>query len=149
VLDGAQLQLVLLALIAEEPRHGYELIRAIEERTGGAYAPSPGVVYPTLAQLLDMDLVAEAENGSSRRSYTITEAGTAYLTDRRGEADAALARLDAMREAPRDGGAAPVMRAMANLAIALRQQMAGGADRERGLAIAAMIDELTGRIERL
>ena len=58
--ESGELRLVLLKLIAEQPRHGYDLIRAIEEMTGGEYAPSPGVVYPTLTLLQDMGLIEEA-----------------------------------------------------------------------------------------
>ena len=60
--EGGELRLVLLKLIADEPRHGYELIKAIEEMTGGEYAPSPGIVYPTLTMLEDMGLIAEAKS---------------------------------------------------------------------------------------
>ncbi len=59
--DAGELRLVLLKLIADQPRHGYDLIRAIEELTHGAYAPSPGVVYPTLTMLQDMGLIEEAK----------------------------------------------------------------------------------------
>ncbi|WP_447514071.1 PadR family transcriptional regulator, partial [Clostridioides difficile] len=58
--DGTELRLILLKLIEEQPRHGYDLIREIEERSGGAYAPSPGVVYPTLTMLDDMGLIEES-----------------------------------------------------------------------------------------
>ena len=60
--EGGELRLVLLKLIADQSRHGYDLIRAIEEATHGAYAPSPGVVYPTLTMLQDMGLIEEARN---------------------------------------------------------------------------------------
>ena len=59
--EGGELRLVLLKLIADQPRHGYELIKAIEEMTDGEYAPSPGVVYPTLTMLEDMGLIAEEQ----------------------------------------------------------------------------------------
>ena len=65
VFDSGELQLVLLKLIADQPRHGYELIRAIEELTGGAYVPSPGVIYPTLTLLQDMGRIEEATAGRS------------------------------------------------------------------------------------
>lgn len=75
------LRLVLLALIAEKPRHGYDLIRAIEEKFGGAYAPSPGAVYPTLTLLEEQDyIVAEAQSGT-KKLYQITEAGRAFLDE--------------------------------------------------------------------
>ena len=59
--ESGELRLVLLKLIVDEPRHGYDLIRAIEELTGGEYAPSPGVIYPTLTLLQDMGLIEEAK----------------------------------------------------------------------------------------
>ena len=65
--DGAQLRLLLLKLIADEPRHGYSLIKAIEELSGGDYAPSPGVVYPTLNLMVDEGLVAQADEEGGRR----------------------------------------------------------------------------------
>ena len=68
VFDGGELRLVLLQLIAEQPRHGYDLIQAIEEITHGAYAPSPGVVYPTLTMLADMGLIEEAKSEGSRKA---------------------------------------------------------------------------------
>jgi hypothetical protein len=74
VLDAAELRLVLLKLIWNEPRHGYELIKAIEALSGGAYAPSPGMVYPTLTLLADQGLVDETADGSRKR-FTITAAG--------------------------------------------------------------------------
>ncbi len=75
------LRLVLLSLIAEKPRHGYDLIRAIEEKFGGAYAPSPGAVYPTLTLLEEQDyVVAEAQSGT-KKLYQITDAGRAFLDE--------------------------------------------------------------------
>ena len=65
--ESGELRLVLLKLIADEPRHGYDLIRAIEELTGGEYAPSPGVVYPTLTMLQDMGLIEEAAGEGARK----------------------------------------------------------------------------------
>ncbi len=79
VFDSGELRLVLLKLIEEMPRHGYDLIREIEERTNGAYAPSPGVVYPTLTLLQDMDLVEEEKSEGARKRFAITQAGAAHL----------------------------------------------------------------------
>jgi hypothetical protein len=76
--ESGQLRLVLLKLIADQPRHGYDLIRAIEEMTHGSYAPSPGVVYPTLTLLQDMGLIEEAgADGRARRSPRRRKAGAA------------------------------------------------------------------------
>jgi DNA-binding PadR family transcriptional regulator len=81
IFGHGDLRLVLLSLIAEKPRHGYDLIRAIEEKFGGAYAPSPGAVYPTLTLLEEQDyVVAEAQSGT-KKLYQITEAGRAFLEE--------------------------------------------------------------------
>jgi hypothetical protein len=64
--DGSELRLVLLRLIADEPRHGYDLIRAIEALTGGAYAPSPGVIYPTITLLDEMGFIEEQQSQGAR-----------------------------------------------------------------------------------
>src|SRR4051812_42034610 len=67
--ESGELRLVLLKLIADEPRHGYDLIRAIEDLTHGSYAPSPGVVYPTLTMLQDMGLIQEAAAEGTRKAF--------------------------------------------------------------------------------
>jgi hypothetical protein len=77
VFESTELRLVLLALIGEQPRHGYDLIKAIEERSGGSYAPSPGVVYPTLTMLQDMGLIEEQAAEGAKRLFAITDAGQA------------------------------------------------------------------------
>jgi DNA-binding PadR family transcriptional regulator len=91
-LGSAELQLVLLALLAEQPAHGYELIRKLEERSGGFYAPSPGMVYPALTYLEEIGH-AEAAPDGNRKLYTITEAGSAHLATHKDEADAILLAL--------------------------------------------------------
>jgi DNA-binding PadR family transcriptional regulator len=91
------LRLVLMALIEEKPRHGYDLIKAIEEAFGGAYAPSPGAVYPTLALLEDEGLLTVAQEGG-KRIYTLTDAGKAWLNDNRA---AVVGVMERMRMAAR------------------------------------------------
>ena len=71
--ESGELRLVLLKLIADEPRHGYDLIRAIEDLTGGEYAPSPGIVYPTLTLLQDMGLIEEAPGRATATLLRLTE----------------------------------------------------------------------------
>src|SRR3546814_14249289 len=79
--DGGELRLVLLKLIADDARHGYDLIREIEDLTGGAYAPSPGIVYPTLTLLGDMGLIEEQAAEGTRKKFAITDAGRAHLDE--------------------------------------------------------------------
>lgn len=150
VFDGEELKLVLLALLTDGPRHGYDLIRQIEERTGGAYAPSPGIVYPTLTLLDEMDLIEEVKEEGARRRFRITTAGTAWLEERRPQADALLARLEAIGAERNRSDHAPIRRAMINLKLALREAATeAGEDGERAHSIAEILDEAARKIERL
>ena len=97
MLAQGDLKLLALALIEEQPRHGYELIKLIEDKTRGAYSPSPGVVYPTLTFLEEAGYVTAESEGAKKR-YTITEEGRAYLDENRDIADMVLARLAAIGE---------------------------------------------------
>src|SRR5215470_11176884 len=93
VFDSGELRLVLLKLIADQPRHGYELIRAIEELSGGSYVPSPGMVYPTLTLLQDMGRIEEATAGGPRKPFAITAEGTAELEAKKEQVEALFTRL--------------------------------------------------------
>src|SRR4029077_10374785 len=95
MLAHGDLKLLALALIEEQPRHGYELIKLIEEKTSDCYSPSPGVVYPTLTFLEEAGYVTAESEGAKKR-YTITEEGRAYLEENRDIADMILARLAAI-----------------------------------------------------
>lgn len=92
MLAQGDLKLLALAFIAEQPRHGYEIIKLVEEKTDGWYAPSPGVIYPTLTYLEEAGHVASEPDGAKKR-YAITEEGRAYLAENRDLADAIVARL--------------------------------------------------------
>src|SRR5436189_5153366 len=85
--ESGELRLVLLKLIADEPRHGYDLIRAIEQLTGGEYAPSPGVIYPTLTLLQDMGLIEEAPVEGPRKPFQATDEGSKHLAERADEVE--------------------------------------------------------------
>jgi DNA-binding PadR family transcriptional regulator len=91
-LGSADLQLLLLALLAEKPSHGYELIKALEERSSGYYSPSPGMVYPALTYLEELGH-ASVEPEGTRKLYRATEAGLKHLTDNRAAVDTLLAQL--------------------------------------------------------
>jgi DNA-binding PadR family transcriptional regulator len=149
--DGGELRLVLLALLEEQPRHGYDLIREIEERTGGSYAPSPGVVYPTLTMLDEMGHIDEVKEEGSRKRFAISDAGRQHLAEKREEVDALLERLAAIGEQEgRSGGGAPIKRAMMSLGMALRDTLGSARGRpELVHDVAAIIDEATRKIERL
>ncbi len=91
-LGSADLQLLLLALLAEKPSHGYELIKALEERSSGYYSPSPGMVYPALTYLEELGH-ASVEPEGTRKLYRATEAGLKHLADNRAAIDTLLAQL--------------------------------------------------------
>ncbi len=97
MLAQGDLRLVALALIAEQPRHGYEIIKLLEEKTDGWYAPSPGMVYPTLTYLEETGHVT-AQTEGAKKLYTITEEGRAHLAENRAFVDAVLARLSLIGE---------------------------------------------------
>ena len=148
--ESGELRLVLLKLIADEPRHGYDLIRAIEELTGGEYAPSPGVIYPTLTLLQDMALIEEAAGEGGRKPFQVTDEGRSHLEERADEIEALFERLNELK--PREGSMAgsPVWRAMRNLGVAIRNRMAHGDVTEQTMhELAALIDEFAQRVERL
>jgi DNA-binding PadR family transcriptional regulator len=97
MLAHGDLRLLALALIAEQPRHGYEIIKLLEEKTEGWYSPSPGVVYPTLTYLEEAGYVTAQADGP-KKLYTITAEGTAHLEENRDFVDAVLERLSMIGE---------------------------------------------------
>jgi DNA-binding PadR family transcriptional regulator len=101
------LKFVILSLLDERPRHGYDIIKAIEEKSGGTYSPSAGTVYPTLTLLEEMGFATATADETGKRVYQITEAGRAHLAEHRGTVDDIFSRIarkgagltsDAMKE---------------------------------------------------
>ena len=97
MLATGDLRLIALALIAEQPRHGYEIIKVLEDKTDGWYSPSPGIVYPTLTFLEEAGYVT-AQSEGAKKLYTITDEGRAHLGENRDFVDAVLERLAAVGE---------------------------------------------------
>lgn len=148
--DGGELRLVLLRLIADAPRHGYDLIREIEELTGGAYAPSPGVVYPTLTLLDEMGLIEEQQADGAKKRFAITDAGTAHLTQHAEQVAGLIARLKELGSHRERTHGGPIRRAMGNLRVAVGERLSRGELSEDTLHdVAALIDEVAQKVERL
>lgn len=147
------LRFVLLRLIADKPSHGYELIKAIEDRLGGSYAPSPGVVYPTLTLLEEMGyLSVETADGSGRKSYSITDSGREFLEANREMADAMMARMSGGVDGagPRGGRPPQVTRAIENLKMAMRMRLTGAPlTEQQAHEFAAVLDAAAQQIERI
>jgi DNA-binding PadR family transcriptional regulator len=149
VLDHGELRTLVLDLIAEKPRHGYELIRAIEDATGGGYAPSPGVIYPTLTLLEEIGHAAVAETDGTRKLYAPTEAGRAHLASIAAAVDAARAHLAEMSASRASSDAPPILRAFENLKLALRLRTSRGQLTEAQIdAIATTLDDAARAVER-
>jgi DNA-binding PadR family transcriptional regulator len=148
IFDQGDLRFVILKLISEAPRHGYEIIKAIEERVGGAYSPSPGVIYPTLTLLEELGYVTVENAEGGKKLYRITEAGEAELTDKRAIIDAIFARMADLNE--RFEGPSPrIIRAMQNLGNAISTRMRSGAVSAEQLdALVAAIDEAARKVEK-
>lgn len=147
---GEELRLMVLALLEDSPMHGYQLIRSFADKSGEAYSPSPGVLYPLLAMLLDQALVDEAPGEGRSRSFALTDAGKAELAAQRAVADAAFARLAEMAEDAGRTDAGPVRRAMMNLRAATMQRLRKGAEGETlAFDIAEILDEAARKIERM
>lgn len=148
--DNDALQLLLLKLIADQPRHGYDLIREIAQQSADSYAPSPGVVYPTLTMLADMGLITEAPGEGSRKLFSITDTGTAHLAERQQPLAEAMERLALLASKAERVDGAPIRRAMHNLGLAVRGRLErDDANPQLMLDVAALIDEAATKIERL
>jgi DNA-binding PadR family transcriptional regulator len=148
VFDHGDLRFILLSMIATKPAHGYDLIKALEERMGGGYSPSPGVIYPTLTMLEEQGFArVTAEDG--KKQYQATDEGQAFLTANQASLDAIQGRIDRIA---RERAVVPdprIIRAIENLRTALRLRVAGGPiPDEQVRAIAAAIDAAAAEAER-
>jgi DNA-binding PadR family transcriptional regulator len=149
VFDQGDLRFVILGLIREKPSYGYELIKAIEERLGGSYSPSPGVVYPTLTLLEELGYATVDASQGGKKLYAVTAEGEAFLAANSATIDGIAARMAETRHAHGGGPAPEIVRAMENLKLALRLRLSGGPLAEaQSRAIAAILDGAAGEVER-
>ncbi|MHA6784226.1 PadR family transcriptional regulator [Pseudonocardia saturnea] len=129
----------VLALLAEQPRHGYEIIQEIAERSGGAWRPSPGSVYPTISQLEDEGL-AVVEKTDGRRVVSLTEAGTAWVAEHREELDAVWEQVGRSADEWADGEAGALWEQLGQLHAAAQQVMGAGTPEQVTAATAALTE---------
>jgi DNA-binding PadR family transcriptional regulator len=147
--DHGELRLLVLAMMADQPRHGYELIKAIEERMGGSYSPSPGVIYPLLSWLEDMGYAVMEPEQSGRKRYRLTPEGEGFVVANRTAVDALFSRIGPGGADGRDAVPAPVTRAMENLKLALRLRLRRGPiEPAAAESIAAALDAAAQAVER-
>jgi DNA-binding PadR family transcriptional regulator len=149
VFEQGDLRYVLLQLIADKPSHGYELIKEIEERLGGAYTPSPGVVYPTLTLLEELGYIRGVQSEGARKAFEITDEGRAALAENKHIVDDIFRRIS---EAAERFGAPPphqIVRAMENLRLALRLRLERGKLSDGQIAdVAAALDAAAQTLDR-
>ncbi|MBE9638511.1 PadR family transcriptional regulator [Salipiger mangrovisoli] len=136
--EYGELRLLILSMIAEQPRHGYELIKAIEARFDGAYSPSPGVIYPTLSWLEDMGYVQVEPDASGRKRARLTPEGTDFLSANRAAAEDLLTRKPPAWH--RGNAPKEIVAAMDEIKLALRRRMAAeGTDKTLIATLAAQL----------
>jgi DNA-binding PadR family transcriptional regulator len=140
------LRLVLLQIIAEMPRHATELIKAIEDRLGGAYSPSPGIIHPTLIMLEDLGYASVTICEDGNKLYAVTAKGTVVLDGNRATVDAIFERMRSIRS---NFVAPQILRPMENLKQALRKRLSQSDIDVAGIrAMAAAIDAATINVAR-
>jgi DNA-binding PadR family transcriptional regulator len=139
--DNGELRLVILQLIADKPSYGYEIIKVIEERLSGGYAPSPGVVYPTLTMLEEEGYATVSSTEGNRKLYAATESGLEYLKENQGAIKAIFGRMEQAGKVFGRGRSPQIMRAIMNLRYALRLRTErGNLSAEQTRKIAEAID---------
>jgi DNA-binding PadR family transcriptional regulator len=126
VFGGDDLKIVLLQLINEKPSHGYELMKAIEEKLNGAYSPSPGLIYPTLTWLEEMGYATVSTSEGSKKLYTITDDGKKFLAEKKSVVDAIFERMNEAGNSYGHGRAPQILRAVENFRYALRLKTTQG-----------------------
>ena len=144
---AGDLRYVILQLISEKPSHGYEIIKSIEERLGGTYAPSPGVVYPMLTMLEEMGHASVVQEGS-RKLYAITEEGKKALAENQAMVDALFARMDHTRNEYARQRPLQIERAVENLRMTLRMKL-GSLTTEQINQVTDIIDAAAKQVERV
>lgn len=146
IFDYGELRLLILAMLEKNSSHGYEIIKAIEDRFGGNYAPSPGVVYPTLSWLEDMRYAKVEPEDGGRKQYRISDEGLTFLAANRPAAEELLTRkADTAPSAP----PANIARALENVKLALKLRLnAGALDSNVSEEIAEALDAIARKIEQ-
>ena len=150
VFGHGEMRLVILQLLSENHAHGYELIKSIEERLNGAYAPSPGLIYPTLTLLEELGYLSSEAGEDSKRSYSITEEGREFLKFSKNKVDHIFERMAHVASCQRKANSPELSAAMDKLKQALRGKTTQKEfNAEQAGAMASIIEQAAGAIEKL
>lgn len=148
--EAGRMKLLVLHLIQQSPKHGYEIIKEISDLVGGGYSPSAGTIYPTLNWLEDMSFVTVENTESDRKQYHITQIGTEHLQQQQGVTQELLEKLQTRREIHNNDQLLDIHRAMENLKTSLRLKLkAQDFSPEQVRQIAEKIDQAAVEITRL
>jgi DNA-binding PadR family transcriptional regulator len=142
--DAGALRYIVLQLIAEKPRHGYEIIKEIEQQIGGGYSPSPGVIYPLLAMLQDQGYVTVTPDGN-KNLHTITDEGRVFLEENRAFVDAIKERMASKGR----GGGREVRHSIRELIMLMSKLRGKGATAEQLGKIDAILKQAIQDIDRV
>jgi DNA-binding PadR family transcriptional regulator len=148
--ERGDLKYVILELLKDQPRHGYDIIRALEDRMRGRYRPSPGSVYPTLQMLEDLGYVSSSQQ-DGKRIYAITDAGRQYLSEQQTTVDDIRARVSAGWEAASRPEMADLMHELRQLGSALFRHATRGTlnDPERLKQLTAIVRRARAEVDTL
>lgn len=148
--DNGELRLVILQLIADKPSYGYEIIKAIEERLAGGYAPSPGVVYPTLTMLEEEGYATVTSTEGNKKLYAVTDLGREYLQENKTVIKAIFGRMEQAGKVFGRGRSPQIMRAIMNLRYALKiRTERGNLSPEQVRKVAEAIDAAARAIDEV
>jgi DNA-binding PadR family transcriptional regulator len=148
--DNGHLRLVILQFIADKPSYGYEIIKAIEERLAGSYAPSPGVVYPTLTLLEEEGYATVSSTEGNKKLYAATDEGKRYLKENQVMLKAIFGRIEQAGKAFGRGRSPQIKRALMNLKFALKMRISrGDLSQEQVGKIAQAIDAAARAIDEV
>lgn len=148
--EQGDLKYVILRLLEEKPRHGYEIIKELEDRFGGAYSPSPGTVYPTLTMLEDLGYAKATQDEGGRKVYVITHEGSAYLKEHSATVDSIFERIARFMEGFLDAPMMEVNGAFRRVARAAYGQASRNVnDRARLERIKEVLERAATELEQL
>jgi DNA-binding PadR family transcriptional regulator len=147
--EQGDLKLVILRLLDEKPRHGYDIIKELEERSGGRYTPSAGAIYPTLTMLEDLGYAVTTPEEGGKKVYAITDAGRAYLAEHRPMTDELFERVNSIGDAVFGDSVRPARDAMIALVREFGSAMVSGKrNAEQVAAITAILEKATAELKR-
>jgi DNA-binding PadR family transcriptional regulator len=149
IFDNGDIRYVILSILAENPSHGYELIKAIEERLSGAYSPSPGLVYPTLTMLEELGYISAKSAGDGKKLYTMTTQGLTFLEINKPVLDRIVGRMAHAASLHRRAESPQLVRAIQNLKFTLKlKSETQPLSDEQITAIAEALDQASRKIEQ-